>query len=220
MDQNTIDGYYAANIGLVDCVARKGYARIQKIGGSYDYEDLFQDLSITFINAYKKFDESKGNQFSTYFITAAHNRINTLADKIFEERSRFGVRSFEEMSIDGCDVYEILDVNGSVAPEVMIDAYSYLTKAIAKLSPVAATMAQWMLEPPDFVLREVKAAMDHVQYARDSGQEKRFKNPDTALIAKLMQLLEVAPKITIAEARKEVQRFMDGLRAEIESCTA
>lgn len=219
MFYNDLNGYYAANIGLVHSVTRKGYARIQQISGSYCYEDLFQDLSITFINSYKGFDESKGNKFSTYFVRAAYNRINTLANEIFEERCKFGVRSFEEMSedIDSGDVYEILNVSGSVAPEVTMDVAAYLTKAAEKLSPVAATMVNWMIDPPDFVLSEIKASMAYAQHARDTGQEKRFKDSgDTILIAKLMQLIDFAPKISISEARKEVQSFMDGLRAEIE----
>jgi DNA-directed RNA polymerase specialized sigma24 family protein len=91
MERANLNSYYAANTGLIHTVAGKGYRRLMAIGASVDYEDLVQDLSEVFIKAYDLFDETRGAKFSTYFVTAANNKINALAREV--EVERIGVKT-------------------------------------------------------------------------------------------------------------------------------
>lgn len=90
MDRKDLGRFYADNVGLIHVVARKGYGRLQGIGASVDYDDLFQDLSETFIKSFDGFDDDAG-KFSTYFITAARNKVNQIAEGY--ELDRMGVKT-------------------------------------------------------------------------------------------------------------------------------
>ena len=219
MDKKLLTVYYDANVGLIHSVARKGYARVQKLGASYDYEDMFQELAVIFVKAYAKFDEGKGVKFSTYFTNAAFNRVNSIAQEIFEERCKYGVISVEEMSHNAgdedMDVYSVLESGRQASPELMIGITTYLEKALVKLSPLAVKMAQWLISPPDFLIAEMKAHEAHIKYAREQGEERRFKNGDIGSVVKMMGILNIAPKASIASARKEVTKMMAELHQEI-----
>lgn len=95
MDRQNLGRFYADNVGLIHTVARKGFGRLQGIGASVDYDDLFQELSEVFIKAYDGFDEDN-SKFSTYFTVAAGHKINQLAEGF--ELDRMGVKTTRYLS--------------------------------------------------------------------------------------------------------------------------
>lgn len=111
MDNLSIDKFYADNTGLIHQVARKGYARMSAIGANLDYEDLFQELSITFIKSYEALDVERNGKFSTYFFMAARNRINALAEDF--EMERLGLRTVRRKEI-GADGQQVMSEDGKV----------------------------------------------------------------------------------------------------------
>jgi DNA-directed RNA polymerase specialized sigma24 family protein len=84
------DKFYADNLGLIHTVARKGYNRMYAIGAGIDYEDLVQELSVTFIRAFNGMKDDRA-KFATYFTRSALNRINALAEDF--EVERLGIKT-------------------------------------------------------------------------------------------------------------------------------
>ena len=95
VDRSKLDRFYADNVGLIHTVARKGYGRLMGIGAAVGYEDLVQELSEVFIKTFDGFEED-GGQFSTYFMVAARNKINQIAEGF--ELDRTGIKTTRYLS--------------------------------------------------------------------------------------------------------------------------
>lgn len=175
MDRDNLSAFYAENIGLVRQVAWKGYQRLVAIGAVLEFEDLVQELSITFMRAYDKFDEANGAKFSTYFMHAAYNDLNKIARRHEIERVDMGVRSMEEiddLAGEGGSIAERI-ASDAMTPEEIVERDSAMREIEANLTPVAALVVRWIIDPPDFLERELQAHQAHADYARSRGVAKR-----------------------------------------------
>lgn len=207
MDRSNLERFYAENVGLIHTVARKGYGRLQAIGSSMDYEDLVQELAEVFIRAYDLFDEERGNRFSTYFMTAAYNRINRIAAGQEVERVENGVRSMEEMNErmgEGSNVEEMI-ASSDATPEQIVEAVSTAMSLLNGLSPLAAKIAEMAINPPEFIEREFVAAQANAEISRNKGIEKRAsKSLNVSFVCLVLERATDLPVVTIREARKEI----------------
>ena len=174
-----VDQFYKENKGLVHAVSKKGYARLQAAGIGLDYDDVFQEMSVVFLKAYEGFDESLGNRFTTYYYMAAFNKINSWAQKMIDERLRYGVVSIEEMNSksDGEDfnLEEIL-MKDNATPEAIYACSEFVAQIRDQLSPLAFLILEWVVEPPKEFMDELAKAEAHIQYAKSLGYERRFMN--------------------------------------------
>lgn len=212
MERCNLDKFYAENTGLIHDVARKGYGRLQAIGASEGYEDLVQELSITFIKAYEQFEPERG-EFSTYFVRSAYNRMNKIAAEFELERCEAGVRSFEEIdALTDCEDASFLDVIASnvLTPEQVAINRSMLERLDKILSPLAREIALWIVVPPEFVGSELNAHQAHVDYARSKGHERRNKTHlGMSFICDMMELIGIASKVELRQARLELQAAIE-----------
>lgn len=211
MDRQNLDRYYADNVGLIHTVAQKGFGRLRAIGAATDYEDLFQELSETFVKAYDRFDESLGNKFSTYFMQAAYHEVNRIAKRFEVERIEFGVKSFEEMSagLDGGSVEEMIP-DSAMTPEQELIGRDTVRDMLERLSPLASMIAEMAINPPDFMENEFAAAQAHAEYSRSLGVEKRARGSlNVAFVCSVLEKTTDLPHGTIKSARNEVLAFAE-----------
>lgn len=208
MDRNQLNGYYADNVGLIHMVTKKGWGRLQAIGASYPYDDLFQELSVIFIKAFDGFDDNCGNKFSTYFMTSAYHEVNKIVAQIAIERIDMKTRSVEEMSSwseDGLDEAELLPCLAPT-PAERCELSDSLKNMMQGLSPLALKIVTLAIDPPDFVEYEFAAAGTHVKLARDSGVERRFTTSlNVNFICALLEKLSLVTPTALRKARQEIQ---------------
>jgi DNA-directed RNA polymerase specialized sigma24 family protein len=177
MNPQGLDRYYADNIGLIHTVAGKGYRRLMGIGACIDYDDLVQELSLVFVKAYAKFDEGRG-KFSTYFTSSAYNELNEIAAKFEKERIEMRVASIEEMDRWENTELGVLSVEEKIAcldatPEARCETMSSLAQMFEGLTPLAEFILEAVINPPDYMEAEFRAASAHAEFARNSGIAKR-----------------------------------------------
>lgn len=212
MDRNNLDRFYAENSGLIHTVAQKGYGRLQGIGASMPYEDLVQDLSVTFIKAFDQFDPEQG-KFSTYFMRSAFNELNKIAADFEIERCELGIRSVEEMShasdSDDANVLEAI-AGDSLTPEQLMVNRSAVEHLARILSPLAQEIAIWIIYPPEFIGTELIAHQAHVDYARGMGHARRNKTHlGLGFVCEMMEMIGVASNSDLRRARLELQEAIE-----------
>ena len=214
MQRSDLDRYYADNVGLVHMAAKKGYARLLSIGASYSYDDMVQELSIVFIKAYDAYDANTGFKFSSYFMTSAYHQINKIMEPIIMERIENKTRSVEEMTSwteDGLNEAELIPCD-AMQPMQRVQLTQDFERMVTGLSPLAEHIVRIVIEPPEFVERELDASGAHASYAREKsnivgkGKGKRGKNAmSMTFVCGLLEKLRVATALELRQARQEIR---------------
>ena len=202
--------YYQANVGLVHTVARKGHARLLAAGVGLDYDDVFQELSIVFLKAYEKFDADRGFKFSTYFWMSAYNKLNSWAQDMIDERIKHGVVSVQELSTragEEVDLEEVLMADPAT-PEAHYRVTEFVEHIAKSLSPLAALILTWTVEPPAEMLTEIRKAEAYAHYGRKRGFNSRcMVSLSPRYVANFICMIsDVSPKET-DRAIKEIERL-------------
>lgn len=203
--------YYKANIGLVHAVSKKGYGRLVKAGIGVEYDDVFQEMSVVFLKAYKGFDESKGFKFSTYYFMSAYNKLNTWAAAMIAERLEHGVVSIQELSQnnDGED-YNLEEVlmPDSATPEAHYRVTQFLHHVTDTLSPLATLIIAWVMQPPPELMAEVKKAEANAAYGRSLGYGSRcMLDISPRYVGKFIQMISSVSQGEVDRALKEIERL-------------
>lgn len=204
--------YYKANVGLVHAVSRRGYARLMKAKVGIDYEDVFQEMSVVFLKAYERFDESRGFKFSTYYYMSAMNRLNSWAQDMIDERLNCGVISIQELNAgkDGDDdmmLEEQLLVDATT-PEDHLRVKEYITHMTNTLSPLAALILGWSIEPPQEIMQEIRAAQAYAAFGRSKGFDTRcMAQISPRFIGNFIHMVWGVPNFQVTQALKEIDRI-------------
>jgi len=167
----TAADFYKENVNLIHAVSRKGYARLQAAGVAMDYEDVFQEMSVVFLKAYERFDESLGFRFATFFYKAAYNRLNVWAQEMIEERLVHGTVSIEEMNTSEDEEFNLQDVLmvDHETPEDHCRIRQFIRFIESSLSPLARLIVNWMVAPPEELMEEIRKAEANAEFGRSLG---------------------------------------------------
>lgn len=202
--------YYKDNVGLVHTVAKKGWARLQAVGVSMDYDDVFQEVTIAFLKAYESFDETKGFKFSTLFFTCAYNRLNGWVQDLIAERVAHGVRSIEELNSGDGESLSLEDVimADSNTPEAEYAAKQFLEHLDRRLSSVAKLIIEWIIQPPQELVEELRAAQAKADYGRELGLATRcFMQISPRTVATFVVMVSDVTESQAAAALRELKNF-------------
>jgi RNA polymerase sigma factor (sigma-70 family) len=185
------------------------------MGAALDYDDVFGDVRIAFVEAHQKFDPTKGFEFNTYFARAAYNKLNRVAEDVEEERITNGVRSFEELTTDE-DMHAIERIPcEAMTPDEWLErreASEAMERVVEGLSPIAAVIVEWIAQPPKLLLEEVAKHQAHAEYARSVGQDMRsFAGVNVSFICKFLRLTMPERAKEITAAGKEVRKLIESL---------
>lgn len=151
--------------GLIHHVSEKVYRRAMAMKLSVEYDDVFQEMSIAYVNAFNAFDESKGVRFSTLYTTSAFRHANRLVDK---ESAQVG------FSLD--DEYKDNTPDNSSTPDVIVETVDAVEHLYGGLSSLAKTIVDFALNPPELLLREIemKKAKDELTYELGTGKPQKM----------------------------------------------
>jgi RNA polymerase sigma factor (sigma-70 family) len=214
MNRANFETFYAQNSGLIYKIARRAYLRMIAIGAAIEFDDLAQDLTVTFIRAYDTFDESRGVKFSTYFMRCALNCVNPIARRFETERIELGIRSVEELDMTsgegGLSVAERI-ASDDLTPEQTAEWNGIIERMETQLSPLASLILRWLVEPPDFLEREQCAQCAHAEYARSRGIERRAMPPSVTFVARVLKRVWNVPAAQMRVALRQITQFRRGL---------
>lgn len=138
--------------GLVHTFARKGWGRMIAAHVNVEYEDVFQEMTVTFVKAARTFDPEKGIAFTSYMGRAIWNDFNRYAQKYIDERMELGLTSIQELETttdeEGGtwfgDSMESPDRN----PEEQLERKQDMLENLRNLSPTAKFLAAQLIAPP------------------------------------------------------------------------
>lgn len=107
---------------LIHKFARKGYGRLIQANVNIDYQDVYQEMCLTFTLAAKKYDPARGISFSAYFGRAIWHQFNRFAEREIQEKLDICSSSVDDMAHsmgddhNHMDIYEAID-SGDLSPE-------------------------------------------------------------------------------------------------------
>jgi RNA polymerase sigma factor (sigma-70 family) len=181
---------FASHEGLIHSFARKGYGRLQAARVSIDYEDVFQEMCVSFTKAKAKYDPQTGFSFSAYFGRAIWNDFNKFADRLITERVELGIINFEDMKsgddTDG-DITEVLmvEMESYELPESRLEGFqdfvSNFSKVMNSLSPVTRKVLLQFIAPSDQMKEHHVAKKGQYDWGRQMGVLEK-KVPDLITI--------------------------------------
>lgn len=110
---------------LIHQMARKGYLRLQGAHISIDYEDVFQEMCVTYAKAVNKYNPEYGVTFTAYLGRAIWNEFNSFAEREITHKIELcsvsiegALASSEDSDID---LYEVLP-SDEPTPEQILEA--------------------------------------------------------------------------------------------------
>lgn len=189
---------YEGNIGLIHLVARKVFARTNAMNIGVEYEDLFQELSIVFLNAVEKFNPELGFTISAYFTRSAY----TFADKLVSKERRWAIDIKAESLTGGVDEsgehrQELADTSAS--QELKVEVYQALSSFYTNMSDDAKAVIKLVGQSPQMLEKEVQMAIDKSEYAIEIGAKERLATAPS----KLRIALSLISKVRNISTREE-----------------
>lgn len=212
MNRDSLAQYYSDNVGLIHVIAAKAHRRVLAVGGAYDYNDLCQDLTEVFIKSYDQFNDNLGWKFSTYFTAAAYHRVNRVVGKITAERVDYKVKSTQEIASrceEGSEIFDLEDASQN--PEAAAASSEMIELMLDSLSPLALKIIGLTIDPPDFLERELDAAMAHSILDREQGGKSRSGQHITVhFVCSVLDKTNIIPADKLREARREINTMAKG----------
>lgn len=139
---------YQDHIGLVHQFARKGWGRMIAAHVAVEYDDVVQEMSVTFTKAVRAYDPEHGGSFSAYVGRAIWNDFNRYANKRIAENMELGLVSMQELEGDGEEGGHF-DVIADTArtPEEALERKQDMLENLRSLKPTARFLAAQLISP-------------------------------------------------------------------------
>lgn len=173
MNKMPLDRFYAENDKLIHFATLKAIKRFKSAGleNHVEYEEIHARLTEVFIKSYRGFDPEKA-YFSTYFVRAATNAITSVIEDMYrldikvDQASALGTYDNGESESDFED--DVFKHDPMIEQEVELqDAIKHVSR---NLSPLAQTILNFTLNPPEFIQNEFLAQRAQCEFARSVGQ--------------------------------------------------
>lgn len=98
--------------------ARKGYVRALACGLPFEYEDVFQEMCLTYTKAREKWNPAAGVSFSAYLGQAVWNEWNKIVERAMRDPARQSIEQMSEDVGEADDNMSLLEVlHSENAPE-------------------------------------------------------------------------------------------------------
>ena len=161
--------------GLLHKYARGGHARLTSAGVGIDYDDVLQEIRISFIKASRKFNPEIGVGFSSYMGRAVINNFNLYAERELSRHFGLGVISIEELSGSdddetSCDLWGRHDFASSDDIEETIAHRSEMKFRIGLLSRRARKVIRELVNPSHDILAHHQRQRQEMLEAKAKGE--------------------------------------------------
>lgn len=195
---------YEDHLGLIHKLARRGWGRLTSANVFVDFEDVVQEMSLTYVKAVEKYDPEYGVTFSAYLGRAIWNQFNKVAEKMIDTQVELKMTSLDAMSSntdgDDFDVLESIE-SDELSPEQYVDAMQQFRKNLQSLGPAAKFIVSKLINPSQDLVDALDLAQREAAIKRQNGQRACAPREITiAFIAKHYQL----DTKQVAKARKNL----------------
>lgn len=185
---------------LIHFAARKWIKSFDKASVGIEYSDLVQEAFIVFIQAAKKYDETKGWAFSTYFVTAASHHFHNMLSRLVLERAQSVEVGYDLSLLD-------LIEDPSENPELELEGSQRIEAAIESPSPVAKMIAVSLINPSPELKSEFQALDSKRKIASSLRIDERY--PPELNINFMVSLLSAAgiSSKELSQAKEEIRQL-------------
>lgn len=170
-------------------IAHKETNRLNAQGVRAEYEDVYQDVCLTWIKAAEKFEPDRGFRFSTYLTTAAQNNLRrSWKNRVVEPKS---VSFDHPASEHGRTLAETLPDDQDTA-DIGVEQRQLAEEKLSMLSPLTRRIVEIIYDPPEIIRQEVRAFKARQRHAVELGITKFVQGGDLS-VQFMMDLLRVPP---------------------------
>jgi hypothetical protein len=175
-------------------------------------DDLVQEGALTWIICMEQFDPDAGAKFSTYLAQATYQNLNRVVDRFGNRRSGES-QSFTSLDAPATaesdtELHELIEGQTWDDGEAMCIVHERIERARKQLSPLAALMYEWMYDPPEWVVAEVKAAREQVLHGCELGIIKnKYLPSDFDLVARIVSRLWGVDHSRLRKIRTELRGY-------------
>lgn len=197
---------YTKHTGLIHTFAKKGYARLMEAKVVIDYEDVFQQMTMTYVKAAQAFDAEKGVGFGAYLGRAIWNEFNRYAEKELGLVVECGMVSADAIKMGGEDDVHLYDVVESEerTPEENLDRKQQMVRNIRRLNPTAKFLVAQLMSPSQELEAAFDAAMRRSEQLKAEGKIGRLMN-STMTLGFIAEHFGIKPD-ALREAKSELQQ--------------
>jgi len=203
---------FVQNQGLVHLVTRKISGRVKSCNIPMEYEDIFQELSMVFINAWDKFDKDRGQKFSTYFTSSAYYTMNRMINKESKMYIELGLISLDQdATIDGDDGGGFGDSIPcpSLTPEEKAICDNLFDRHYKSMSKNAKKVLEWFINPPDYLLKEIDMRNEKAKLGRSLGKASKTVSFSTSCVLSVFCKSAGLTQVQHYKIHKEIAPLME-----------
>lgn len=157
-DKFANDGSLASVGPMLKKLAYKSFARVQAMGLGMEYEDVHQEMMLSYVKAKEKWNPQGGALFSTYCTTVCLNNFNNAIKKMERDRRELGLVSASEFGSGDEEQGNLLEnsmpANDIDLPEARLEKAQALRYNLDGLSHAAKKLVYRLL------LSEQRSATD------------------------------------------------------------
>lgn len=176
---------------MINRYTYKFHQRAVGLGSPLDYDDVRQELCLTFTKCKASYDETKGASFMNFVISAWFNEMNRIFRKDQRNREE-GLTLHAVQGGDDEESYNLFDVvdSGWATPEQNLEALSSIEFTLNGLSDQARVLVETLLNPPESVCEQYDLRECGVDQRRadESGTLRHVKQLNLNFLFKLFDI--------------------------------
>lgn len=207
------DASYESVHRLLYKLAIKCFARVQAMGLPMAFEDVHQEMNVSYVRAREKWKPDAGVKFSTYLTYACYNNFNDAIARMERERRELGLVSLSSFTrrlpdADDLDPLECIDAQDASA-SLTLETSSVFEEAGLTATDADATPAPLHANP--------EQVLDHRQQVRENmrGLTQVTRSLVVEIIAAAHAGKDLPPLKDLAEKRGLAPAELRRIKAEI-----
>ena len=147
------DGSLESVDALLHKIAVRCYARVQAMSLPMDYDDVVQEMRLTYVKVKKTWNPQGAALFSTYCTFACMNNFNAAIRKMERDRKEMGMVSVDGIMTDQdgdstdspLSYFESASCPRSASPEYRMESAQQMAENLASLSASARQLVRTLL---------------------------------------------------------------------------
>lgn len=176
------DGSWEGCVDFLHTLCNKAMQRVKQWRLPLEYDDLFQEASIAFVDAKRAFNPDRGTKFITYVGCAVSNRLNKVVSESIASKTSMMTISLDDQVAEDHSMHEQIADNSPTAEDILTVEQT-IQKALTKLSPLSRKVIEWVESPPQELRDEFRAYQERCRLERERfGSRGAPRELDTTFI--------------------------------------
>ena len=198
---------------LVYKIAGQVYQRVLdgRLTSRISKSDLVQEGAATWLIVCEKYNPNAGAAFSTYFTRALYTNLNRYVDKhgnIKHGQVCYHNSIDQEVIEDGSTGQDLIADPHTPMPDEVLEVAETLKRRMNSMSLPARLMYQWLLNPPEWLVEEIRATKAFWDKRSGIIGAKKLGGPqDLDVVATAFQRMWDLSDEQLKAVRREVMRY-------------